>query len=168
MADGTERLGREAAASYGASAWEADQGLDELGALRLDAAPAAPQHAAADAVPARLPRRYASRIYKRFDAIRAAAAWRSSTEVEREALRAAGGRGAGALWMMLPDRPSDLLGCSAHFMVATLLRVGALRPPRAARCQLEARGVRSADAEDAAAGRSDPSRVCGRAVGRWR
>ena len=77
------------------------QALDELGALRLDAAPAPPVHAAPDMVPVRLPRRYTSRIYKHLDAIRAAAAWHIATETEREALLATGGRGAGALWMQL-------------------------------------------------------------------
>ena len=113
---GGARLNHDAAVSYGTCAWNADQALDEVGALRTDAAPAPPVHAAPDMVPARLPRRYASRI----DAIRAAAAWHAAAETEREALLATGGRGAGALWTQLPDRPSDLLG-SAHFRVATLL-----------------------------------------------
>ena len=56
---------------------------------------------------------------------------------------------------------------SAHFRVATLLRVGALQPPRGATCQLEARGARSSDADDATAGRRDQSRVCGHAMGQW-
>ena len=60
--------------SYGTCAWNDDQALDELGALRLDEGPAPPVHAAPDMVPARLLRRYASRIYKHHDAIRAAAA----------------------------------------------------------------------------------------------
>jgi len=129
--------------------------------LRLDAGPAPPVHAAPDMVPARLPRRYASRIYKHLDAVRAAAAWHRADEVEREASLAAGGRGAGALWMQLPDRPSDLLG-TAHFRVATLLRIGALKPPRTATCQLEARGTRQRGEEGGGA-----APVCGRAMGRW-
>ena len=132
----------------------------------MDAAPAPPVHAAPGVVLARLLRRYASRIYKHLDAIRAAAAWHAPAETEREALLATGGRGAGALWMQLPDWPSDLLG-SAHFLVATLLRVGAFRPPRGASCQLEARGARFPDADDATAGRRDQSLVCGRAMGQW-
>ena len=52
---GGARLNHDAAVSYGTCAWSADQALDELGALRTDAAPAPPVHAAPDMVPARRP-----------------------------------------------------------------------------------------------------------------
>ena len=78
-------------------------------------------------VPACLKRRYASRIYKHFDAIRTAAAWHTATETEREAPLATGGRGAGALWMQLPDRPIDFLG-PAHFRTSELRRYYAWGP----------------------------------------
>ena len=104
----------------------------------------------------RVPRRYASRIFKHLDAVVAAQLWHAADGPHREAMLASGGRGAGALWLAMPDRASDLFGTS-HFRMATLLRLNAFRPPRAAVCQLASW---TASAEGCGEGRQ-----CGRMLG---
>ena len=154
---GGVRLAADAAAMYVASPWHGDQPADEVGRLTAEPAQApGPQAQAVEMAPPRVARRYASRIFRHLDAVAAAQLWHAADGPHREVMLASGGRGAGALWLAMPDRASDLFGAS-HFRMATLLRLNAFRPPRAAACQLAGRGDHEGgDAE---------GRQCGRMMG---
>eukprot|EP00969_Alexandrium_andersonii_P124423 5498531-Alexandrium_andersonii.AAC.1 len=58
-------------------------------------------------MPARLPRRFASRIFRHLEALEATRLWLRLSSARREGLLSAGGPGAGALWMQLPARSDD-------------------------------------------------------------
>ena len=147
----------DAAKMYVATPWHGDQPVDEVGrlAVELSLAPG-PQPGAVEMAPPRVPRCYASRIFKHLDAVVAAQLWHAADGPHREVMLASGGRGAGALWLAMPDCASDLFGTS-HFSMATLLRLNAFRPPRAAVCQLASRVVGAEECEG--------GRQCGRALG---
>ena len=63
--------------------------------------------------------------------------------------------------MAMPFKSVDFFG-SAHFWCATLLRLGAVKPPERARCKLTARAQKSEEGDTA---EDQQGRVCGHAMG---
>ena len=94
--EGGITLTKEAAEVYHASAGHRDQSVTELGQLRIEAIPFPPRGALA-AVPARVPRRHVSRIFKHLDAIEAAKTWHAAGQELREVMLSRGGRGRRSL-----------------------------------------------------------------------
>ncbi|CAK0877910.1 unnamed protein product, partial [Prorocentrum cordatum] len=98
-------------------------------------------------LPARAPRRFASRIFRHLEALEATRLWGSLGAERREGLLSSGGPGAGALWLQMPAQPADYFptAATAPFRAATLRRLGALSSPPGATCRIKRRG---GDCED--------------------
>ena len=171
--DGDVTITPDHAARYVASAWQADQPLDRLGALQIGPT-ATPPPAPADARASLLPRRFVSCIWRHLDATEAAALWHAASRLDRVVMLPAGGAGAGNMWVQLPMRVSDFFD-NSHFRASTLLRLADMRLPAGAACQLVARhyGAACAPGEERRAGahyeaprRVQEGRVCGQPLGR--
>ena len=165
--DGDVILAPEHAVRYVASAWHADQPLDQLGALPITTSTTQPP-APADALQPRLPRRFVSRIWRHLDAVQASALWHSASPAQRVVMLSAGGTGAGNMWVQLPLRVSDFFD-NSHFRAATLLRLVAMDLPSDSTCRLVARYDETAtvgDGERRPGARYEQGRACGQPLGR--
>ena len=125
----------------GAGPWHADISSDELGALRLQVEQTS-LAVSQGALPAQLPRRCASRIYRHLEALDATRVWQSGGRDQQESLLSAGGPGAGAVWLQMPARSADFFpnGC---FRATSLRRLGSLSAPRGATCHIPVAGTSS-------------------------
>ena len=165
--DGDVKMSPDHAARYVASAWQADQPLDQLGALQTGPT-ATPLPAPADARAALLPRRFVSRIWRHLGATEAAALWHAASRLDRVVMLWAGGAGAGNMWVQLPMRVCDFFD-NSHFRASTFLWLADMRLPTDSACQLVARhdGVASVPGVERWSGaRYGEGRVCGQPLGR--
>ena len=121
---------------YTEGPWHKDVKADDLGALCLQPE-AAVQSVAQGVLPARVPRRFASRIFRHLEALAATRLWQSSDKDRQIGLLSAGGPGAGTVWLQTPIRGSDY-SMNSHFRAASLRRIGALAAPRGATCHIPA------------------------------
>ncbi len=89
----------DAAQEYCAGPWAHDLPLSELNTLRvhLPQEPVVPM----GAMPARAPKRLASRIFRHLEALAATRLWRELPAFRREAMLSSGGSGNGAVWQCL-------------------------------------------------------------------
>eukprot|EP00973_Karenia_brevis_P075782 10528619-Karenia_brevis.AAC.1 len=83
-------------------------------------------------------RRMLSRIFKHLDALTATRLWGSAEDEYKTVMLSAGGQGNGSTWIMLPSGPSEWMPDS-HFIVASAVRLGRLKTPAGATCQLVGR-----------------------------
>ena len=165
--DGDVILAPEHAVRYIASAWHADQPLDQLGALPIPTS-ATRTPAPADALQPRLPRRFVSRIWRHLGAVEASALWHSAAPAQRVVMLPAGGTGAGNMWVQLPLRVCDFFD-NSHFRAATLPRLVAMDLPADSTCRLAARydDVVTIEGFERRPGtRYEQGRACGQPLGR--
>ena len=130
---------RNATVEYEAGPWVHDTPTQELGSLRIEARPDY-DTIANDSQTSRLPRRFASRIFKHLESLAATRLWAGlAGQRDRQAgLLSAGGAGNGGVWQNLPNREEDFFP-SGHFKVASLRRLGGLSAPPGATCAIKVR-----------------------------
>ncbi|CAK0796874.1 unnamed protein product, partial [Prorocentrum cordatum] len=121
---------------YASGPWVRGLAVNDLGALKRLPEASLPA-AAPGGLPARAPRRYASRIFRHLDALEATRLWRALS-VERQDPLSAGVLGAGALWSQHAVRECDWFPTS-YFRAAVMRRLGALSAPPGSACRMPRR-----------------------------
>ena len=98
---GTVTYTPTAAAEHGAGPWSADTPIDQLGGLSLQP-PSTPESVAQGGLAARLPRRYASRIFRHLEGLTATRLWAAMPRHRQESMLSSGGPWAGSVWLQMP------------------------------------------------------------------
>ena len=136
---GTVTYTPTAAAEYGAGPWSADTPIDQLGGLSLQP-PSTPESVAQGGLAARLPRRYASRIFRHLEGLTATRLWAAMPRHRQESMLSSGGPGAGSVWLQMPRTAKECFP-SGHFRLASLRRLGALSAPVGTTCAIPSRAA---------------------------
>ncbi len=125
-----------AAAEYEGGPWHKDTPTTQLGSLALQQqTPPSQEDALPGGLLSRLPKRFASRIFRHLEALTATRVWRAHPQHRRESMLSSGGPGAGVIWQGMP-RTAEHYFPSGHFRVASLRRLGAISAPANATCPI--------------------------------